>query len=258
MKRKSISKKLRFEIFKRDSFTCQFCGKSSPSVILEIDHILPVSKGGDNDILNLITTCFDCNRGKKNTLLPDQNVLEKQISQLKELNQKREQLELLVKWKKELRLLSQKSLEHAIEIWEEKTPGYHLNHTGIQRLEKLLHKHGISDLIDAIQTSQIHHLKYDENGEIVKDSLEKAFDQISFFLKFKQEKEYLRDFYYIRGILKNRLTYFSGRKLSVSIDIMKNAYEHGIDVDDIKRLATQVSSWSEFEDTLHLWIGEEK
>lgn len=63
-KRKSISKSLRFEVFKRDSFTCQYCGKNPPSAILEIDHISPVKNGGSNDIDNLITSCFDCNRGK--------------------------------------------------------------------------------------------------------------------------------------------------------------------------------------------------
>ncbi len=63
-KRKGLSKKLRFEVFKRDGFTCQYCGRSAPDVILEVDHIKSVKNGGDNDIMNLITSCFDCNRGK--------------------------------------------------------------------------------------------------------------------------------------------------------------------------------------------------
>lgn len=62
--RKPISKKIRFEIFKRDSFTCQYCSNKSPEVILEVDHIIPVSKGGTNDIDNLTTSCYNCNRGK--------------------------------------------------------------------------------------------------------------------------------------------------------------------------------------------------
>lgn len=65
----SISKKIRFEVFKRDGFTCAYCGKSPPEVTLECDHIDPKSKGGSNDINNLITACFDCNRGKSNTEL---------------------------------------------------------------------------------------------------------------------------------------------------------------------------------------------
>lgn len=69
MKRTPINKKLRFEILKRDNFTCQYCGKQPPDVILEIDHILPVKEGGDNSIENLITSCKECNSGKRARLL---------------------------------------------------------------------------------------------------------------------------------------------------------------------------------------------
>lgn len=62
----AISKKIRFEVFKRDGFTCQYCGKHPPEIVLEVDHILPKSKNGEDDINNLITSCFDCNRGKSN------------------------------------------------------------------------------------------------------------------------------------------------------------------------------------------------
>lgn len=62
--RKALTKRLRFEIFKRDEFTCQYCGNRPPKVILEIDHIFCVAEGGTNDEANLVTSCFDCNRGK--------------------------------------------------------------------------------------------------------------------------------------------------------------------------------------------------
>ena len=61
----SITKKLRFEVFKRDGFKCAYCGKNPPQVTLEVDHIDPKSKGGKDDINNLVSACFDCNRGKK-------------------------------------------------------------------------------------------------------------------------------------------------------------------------------------------------
>jgi len=64
-----IGKTTRFNVFKRDSFTCQYCGSTPPSVVLEIDHMVPVSKGGTNDKSNLLTACFDCNRGKRDVLL---------------------------------------------------------------------------------------------------------------------------------------------------------------------------------------------
>lgn len=64
MSRKSLGKRVRFDVFKRDNFTCQYCGAHPPAVVLEVDHIVPVADGGDNDPDNLITACFPCNRGK--------------------------------------------------------------------------------------------------------------------------------------------------------------------------------------------------
>ena len=67
--RKPIQKNTRFNVFKRDGFCCQYCGSKPPTVVLEIDHVIPVSRGGGNHIDNLITACFDCNRGKSDSLL---------------------------------------------------------------------------------------------------------------------------------------------------------------------------------------------
>jgi len=58
------SKKLRFEVFKRDGFTCLYCGRTPPAVTLQADHILPASKGGKTTLDNLATSCADCNAGK--------------------------------------------------------------------------------------------------------------------------------------------------------------------------------------------------
>ena len=59
-----LSVRRRFQVFQRDSFTCQYCGRTSPDVVLEVDHIVPLSKGGSDDVMNLWTSCWDCNRGK--------------------------------------------------------------------------------------------------------------------------------------------------------------------------------------------------
>lgn len=62
--RKALSKRTRFEVFKRDSFECQYCGAHPPGVILHVDHIVPVASDGGNDFDNLVTACSDCNSGK--------------------------------------------------------------------------------------------------------------------------------------------------------------------------------------------------
>ena len=66
-----MTKKLREFIKNRDNFTCCNCGNSThtePNLLLEIDHIIPVSKGGYTVEENLQTLCWKCNRSKSNKL----------------------------------------------------------------------------------------------------------------------------------------------------------------------------------------------
>ena len=63
------SLRLRFQVLKRDNFTCCQCGASpakDPNVELHVDHIQPWSKGGETVIENLQTLCLKCNLGKSN------------------------------------------------------------------------------------------------------------------------------------------------------------------------------------------------
>lgn len=59
-----VSKRLRYEILRRDSHTCRYCGASAPDVKLTVDHVVPVALGGTDDATNLVTACQPCNAGK--------------------------------------------------------------------------------------------------------------------------------------------------------------------------------------------------
>jgi hypothetical protein len=65
--RKPISRRLRFEILRRDNYACRYCGGSAPDVALTVDHVLPVALGGGDDPSNLVTACAGCNAGKTST-----------------------------------------------------------------------------------------------------------------------------------------------------------------------------------------------
>jgi hypothetical protein len=67
--RRGLSKRVRFEVFKRDGFRCQYCGATPLQSPLHCDHVEPVAGGGSNDMDNLVTACQDCNLGKSDVPL---------------------------------------------------------------------------------------------------------------------------------------------------------------------------------------------
>ncbi|GFE20126.1 hypothetical protein Sliba_05790 [Streptomyces nigrescens] len=60
----AVSKRLRYEILRRDNHTCRYCGATAPDAPLRIDHVTPVALGGADTPDNLVTACQDCNSGK--------------------------------------------------------------------------------------------------------------------------------------------------------------------------------------------------
>lgn len=68
-RRGSVWATIRAAIFARDDFTCQYCGERGGR--LECDHIVPVSRGGEDHESNLATACRPCNRSKRDKLLEE-------------------------------------------------------------------------------------------------------------------------------------------------------------------------------------------
>lgn len=66
----AVSKRLRYEILRRDNHACRYCGATAPNVKLNVDHVIPKSLGGSDKPSNLVASCADCNAGKTSSL-PD-------------------------------------------------------------------------------------------------------------------------------------------------------------------------------------------
>ena len=258
----AISKKTRFEVFKRDKFTCQYCGESAPEVVLEVYHIQPVSKGGDDDMLNLVTSCFDCNRGKRDRLLSDDTAIQRRKQQLDELQERREQLEMLVEWHRSLIGLDAEVVGELSAFWDELVPGYYLNDRGIKSLKKWLNRFNVNEILEAMRISTSQYLKYDDSSDDptkpTHESVEKAWSYIPKICANKRrckDKPYLPDLYYARGILRNRLTYVNEH---VSIRLMEQAVLAGMSTDEVQDVAKQVTSWTQFKQAMEGRINGQK
>jgi len=117
----SISKKTRFEVFKRDGFECQYCGNCPPGVVLEVDHITPKKLKGSNDVDNLITSCFDCNRGKGARDL--KIAPPKTDKRLKDIKEKEDQLKALYRYQDKIKKRIENDIDYLDSKWWDELSG---------------------------------------------------------------------------------------------------------------------------------------
>ena len=121
----AIGKRIRFEVFKRDGFKCQYCGRTPPEVVLEIDHIIPKIAGGKDSIENYITACFDCNRGKGSTKLESvPTSVQANITLLKE---RRKQLKAYNRFLLDLQEETEDAIEQVDRVFNKYFPHYQLS-----------------------------------------------------------------------------------------------------------------------------------
>jgi hypothetical protein len=145
----AIRPSVRFEIFKRDQFTCRYCGNKSPKAILEIDHLHPLSAGGTDDPENLITACYECNRGKGARLLsdvpPEENLHEKAVLiaeqelQIRELNH----------WRSVQMERQNAEMAALFDYWNKCFDAAPWNKTSVRRFIKNLGYHPVAEAIEA-------------------------------------------------------------------------------------------------------------
>jgi HNH endonuclease len=67
----AISPRTRYEVLLRDRFTCGYCGRCAPDVVLHVDHVIPRAAGGGDQASNLVTACESCNGGKSDLPPPE-------------------------------------------------------------------------------------------------------------------------------------------------------------------------------------------
>lgn len=250
-KRKDIGSKLRFEVFKRDSFTCQYCGGKAPDIILNIDHIEPISKGGTNDITNLITSCFKCNSGKGDRRISDDTVVEKKRKQLEYLQERRAQIEMMLEWQKGVDDNEMYLVNEVAKFWSSKVKGFYLNERGKKELSKLLKKYSVEDVFGAIRDATSSYLKYID-GEPTSESVEESWKRIGGILKVKNNPELSR-LYYIRGILRNRCDYCDDKK---AIILLREFVSVGGDIDSLEEFTKEVDTWSTWKYELEVCIEQ--
>jgi len=150
MARTAISKTRRFEVFKRDGFCCAYCGAHPPQVILEIDHIVAVSAGGGNEPENLVTSCFDCNRGKAARSLKAVPIGLSEKAAL--VAEREEQLRGYNAIMQEARLRLDEQTWEVIRYWEPDAKAYARDK--IVSIKRFIEKLGLHEVLEAAEIAR--------------------------------------------------------------------------------------------------------
>jgi hypothetical protein len=245
LKRKTLSQKVRFEVFKRDSFKCQYCGASAPDAILRCDHIEPVSKGGDNRITNLITACQDCNSGKGATRIEDHSVVEKVREHLGDLQAHKSQIEMMLKWQKSLSSKEQMEERAVAKFWNEKT-GTTLNPSGLKSVRSLLSKYKFQEVISAVDKASGYIC---ESGDriAIEASAVIAFSKLKSICSLTRQDAIdpgIKDAFYVRAIIRNRFGLSDCDKRLILPAIRSAVSDLGLD--DVKTAAKTCISLMHF------------
>lgn len=253
--RKAIKKSVRFEVFKRDNFTCQYCGGKAPDVVLHVDHISPVAGGGDNDIMNLITSCEPCNLGKGAKPLDDNSVIVKQRAQLEELNERREQLEMMLQWREGMASLDDRQVD-AIDEMLVAASGGGLSDSGRVLMKGWLKRFTLAEILDALEAAIGTYYKGgsddpDERRALAAKALEMTPRIIASRKKYENEP-WMRDLFYARACIRNRI-YCNE---NAAIVLLKRAYLAGAHTEELKDWAKTARNWTVWKNQMEEWIDE--
>lgn len=119
------SKRLRFEVLKRDGFMCHYCGRRAPEVVLHVDHIVPESEGGEDTLENLVTACEECNLGKSNKRLDSPLPASPAITQrIAEIAAREEQLRNYGEVQRAARQRVDAEVDEVLAFWAERFGGH--------------------------------------------------------------------------------------------------------------------------------------
>lgn len=236
-KQSKVSKRTRFEVFKRDRFTCQYCGAKAPDVVLHVDHIDPISRGGSRDIVNLITACVGCNAGKSNVPLSDATAIKKQQKQLEVLAERREQLQMLVEWRDGMASIEDEKVELLVDRVNDRLkvfPG-RLNATGEAMVKTWLVKFGLECTLHGIAQA------FESSNA---EALLTQMAQFSAAARKVEREPELREYWSIRALLRARCFRYGPEWAPV--EAMRKSFRAGFAIADLRSAASSASDYDEF------------
>lgn len=119
---------------------------------------------------------------------------------------------------------------------------HRLTKNGRMEFEKHIEDYSLEEVLEAAKISARTYLKYDDNGDLIKDSVNNFLNRIKGICRNRQEGDTLKEVFYIRAILRNRLSYYDENRVTHALI---RAQEKGCDMKHIEREAKIIKTWTD-------------
>lgn len=176
----------------------------------------------------------------------------KSRNQLEELSERREQLEMMMLWHEGLQDIKNQLIENISNYWESLAKGWSINDNGLKKIKKLSREYSYEEITTAMDIAADQYLKFNNEGDCTSESWNIAFNKISGICRTRRltkDKPEMKELFYIRGILKNKIRGYFDSPLALSL--LKNAYDNGTSLEDLRRIALESKYWDDFEESLN-------
>lgn len=152
-----------------------------------------------------------------------------------------------MQWREGLRDLKDQTVGRLADYWLNLTPGWSVNDNGKRHMKKWLQQFSVEEITVAMEVSATTYLEFTKEGTVTEESWERAFSKILGICRVNrasQKDPDLKELYYIRDILRNRIPgYYDDAK---ALQYFKNARSWGVPVDELADIARSIHNWSGF------------
>ena len=171
----------------------------------------------------------------------------------------------MLEWKKSLSDFDTEKVTMVSDYWASLMEPYSLNENGHKTLDQLMKKFSVDDVLESIDIATKKYLKYDNEGNIVKESVEDAFNKVGGICALKKMPAINQKLAYVKGICKNRFSYWDQRKGSIILNyyvdaLKKNGWNEEQIVNDIENevisKTKECSNWSEWKSIIEQWTDD--
>lgn len=256
----SLSPSLRRLILERDEFTCTECGQQVPKVLLYIDKILsPETEeafAGQPEEDKYTCLCESCYKQAHGHL---------QVKAATRTTERRQQLEMMVEWRRENRSLASDANAYLIDYINGKIEPYSLTKQGAQNVRKAIRKSNFTTALDAIDETFDHYVTYDKGEDINKASVDEFLSKIGGYLYINSLPPVEKEMYHILNSCKSRFRWWDqqtakGLVLNYIDALREQGWSEDRILEDLKtellRASNEQRNWSQWTDLLEKWTSD--